>query len=207
MAALASVARRLPPTNAGADDRRVGIGRRKGGVMSSSRKLTLTLVALLLVWGAGVASSQASDDTWITTKVRIALMTTDGAGRNAVKVETEHGKVTLHGTVDSEAVKDKADATARAVGGVTDVRNLLQVVKESSQKSVKAGDKDVKDAVEKALKADKSLEGIKVKSVDNGFVLLDGSTTSLANKVRAIETAYGIPGVGQVASEIETKEK
>ena len=175
--------------------------------MSSSRKLTLTLVALLLVWGAGVGSSQASDDTWITTKVRIALMTTDGAGRNAVKVETEHGKVTLHGTVDSEAVKDKADATARAVGGVTDVRNLLQVVKESSQKSVKAGDKDVKDAVEKALKADKSLEGIKVKSVDNGLVLLDGSTTSLANKLRAIETAYGIPGVGQVASEIETKEK
>jgi len=175
--------------------------------MSSSRKLTLTLVALLLIWGVGVASAQASDDTWITTKIRIALMTTDGAGRNAVKVDTEHGKVTLHGTVDSQAVKDKAEATARAVGGVTDVRNLLQVVKESRQESVKAADKDVKDAVEKSLKGDKSFEGIKVKSVDNGLVLLDGSTTSLANKLRAIETAYDIPGVRQVASEIETKEK
>ena len=175
--------------------------------MRLSRKLTLTLVALLLVWGVGVGSSQASDDTWISTKVRIALMTTDGAGRNAVNVNTEHGKVTLHGTVDSEAVKEKAEATARAVGGVTDVRNLLQVVKESSQKSVKAEDKDVRAAVEKALKADKSLEGIKVKSVDNGLVFLDGSTTSLANKLRAIETAYGIPGVRQVASEVETKEK
>jgi hyperosmotically inducible protein len=175
--------------------------------MSSSRKLTLTLVALLLIWGVGVASAQASDDTWITTKIRIALMTTDGAGRNAVKVDTEHGKVTLHGTVDSQAVKDKAEATARAVGGVTDVRNLLQVVKESRQESVKAADKDVKEAVEKSLKGDKSLEGIKVKSVDNGLVFLDGSTTSLANKLRAIETAYGIPGVRQVASEIETKEK
>jgi hyperosmotically inducible protein len=175
--------------------------------MSSSRKLSLTLVALLLIWGVGVASAQASDDTWITTKIRIALMTTDGAGRNAVKVDTEHGKVTLHGTVDSQAVKDKAEATARAVGGVTDVRNLLQVVQESRQESVKAADKDVKDAVEKALKADKGLEGIKVKSVDNGLVFLDGSTTSLANKLRAIETAYAIPGVRQVASGIETTEK
>lgn len=175
--------------------------------MSSSRRLTLTLVALLMIWGVGVASAQASDDTWITTKIRIALMTTDGAGRNAVKVDTEHGKVTLHGTVDSEAVKDKAEATVRAVGGVTEVRNLLQVVKESRQESVKTADKDVKEAVEMALKADKSLEGIKVKSVENGLVFLDGSTTSLAIKLRAIETAYALPGVRQVASGIETKEK
>ena len=89
--------------------------------MSSSRKLNLTLVALLLIWGVGVASAQASDDTWIATKIKIKLMTTDGAGRNAVKVETDHGKVTLHGTVDSEAVKEKAEATVRGVSGVTDV--------------------------------------------------------------------------------------
>jgi len=175
--------------------------------MSLSRKLALTLVALLVICGIGVAPAQASDDTWITTKIRIAVMTTDGAGRNAVKVDTEHGKVTLHGTVDSEAAKEKAEATARAVGGVTDVRNLLQVVKESRQESVKAADEDVKDAVEKALKADRNLDGIEVKSVENGLVFLDGSTTSLASTLRAIETAYGTPGVWQVASGVETKEK
>jgi hyperosmotically inducible periplasmic protein len=175
--------------------------------MSTSRKLASTLVGLVVIWGVGVAPAQASDDTWITTKIRIALMTTDGAGRNAVKVDTEHGKVTLHGTVDSEAVKEKAEATARAVGGVTDVRNLLQVVKESRQDSVKAADKDVKDAVEKALKADKSLEGIKVESVDNGLVLLHGSATSTTDELRAIEAAYDVPGVRQVSSKIETKEK
>jgi hyperosmotically inducible periplasmic protein len=175
--------------------------------MSSSRKLALTVGALLLIWSVGVASSQASDDTVITTKIRIAMMTTDGAGRNAVKVDTEHGKVTLHGTVDSQAVKDKAEATARGVSGVTDVRNLLQVVNESRQESVKAADKDVKNAIEKSLKRDRNLEGIKVKSVDDGLVFLDGNATSLANKLRAIEIAYDVPGVRQVASEIETKEK
>ncbi len=170
------------------------------------KKLALTLVGILVVWGMGVGSAQASDDTWTTTKIRIALMTTDGAGRNAVKVETEHGKVTLHGTVDSQAVKDKAEATVRGVGGVTDVRNLLQVVKESRQDSVKAADKDVKEAVEKALKEDKNFDGIKVKSVDNGLVLLDGSATSLTNKLQAVEACYGLDGVRQVASEIETKD-
>ena len=175
--------------------------------MSSSGKMTLAVVGLLLAGGVGVAPAQASDDTWITTKIRIALMTTDGAGRNAVKVDTEHGKATIHGTVDSEAVKEKAEATVRAVGGVTEVRNLLQVVKESRQESVKAADRDVNEAVEKALKADKSLDGIKVKSVENGLVFLDGGTASLASALRAIETAYGVPGVRQVASGIETKEK
>ena len=175
--------------------------------MSSSGKMTLAVVGLLLAGGVGVAPAQASDDTWITTKIRIALMTTDGAGRNAVKVDTEHGKVTIHGTVDSEAVKETAEATVRAVGGVTEVRNLLQVVKESRQETVKAADRDVNEAVEKALKADKSLDGIKVKSVENGLVFLDGGTASLASALRAIETAYGVPGVRQVASGIETKEK
>jgi hyperosmotically inducible periplasmic protein len=175
--------------------------------MRSIRKLALAVVGLLMFCGVGVAPARASDDTWITTKVRIALMTTDGAGRNAVKVDTEHGKVTIHGTVDSEAVKEKAEATARAVGGVTEVRNLLQVVKEARQESVKAADKDVNEAVEKALKADKSLDGIKVKSVENGFVFLDGSTASPTGALRAIETAYEIPGVRQVASGIETREK
>jgi len=175
--------------------------------MSSSKKLALMLFALVLICGFSVAPVQAADDTWISTKIKIALMTTDGAGRNAVKVESDHGKVTLHGTVDSQVVKDKAEATARSVGGVTDVRNLLQVVKESRQESVKAVDKDVKEAVEKALKANKDFDGIKVKSVDNGLVFLEGSSPSLALKLGAIETAYSVPGVMQVASGIETKDK
>ena len=175
--------------------------------MNSIRRQAMTFAALVVTWGVGSSPVLASDDTWITTKARIALMTTDGAGRNAVKVDTEHGKVTIHGTVESEAVKEKAEATVRGVGGVTGVKNLLQVVKPSRQESVKAADKDVKDAVENTLKADERLEGIKVKSVDNGLVMLDGSTASLANELRAIEAAYAVAGVRQVDSGIATKEK
>ena len=63
--------------------------------MRSYRNLSLSSLALVLAWVVA-APALASDDTWITTKIRIALMTTDGAGRNAVKVDTEHGKVTLN---------------------------------------------------------------------------------------------------------------
>lgn len=174
--------------------------------MSSSRRLTLALVALFLIWGLGVAPAQAADDSWISSKIRMSILTTDGGG-NAVKVDVEHGNVTLHGTVDSQAVKDKAEATARAVGGVMEVKNLLQVVKESRQQSVKAADKDMKDAVENLLQADKSLDGIKVKSVANGPVFLDGSASCLAVALRAVESVYGIPGVRQVSSGIQAKEQ
>jgi hyperosmotically inducible periplasmic protein len=176
--------------------------------MRSSTRLALTLVSVLCISGLAVRSAHAgATDAWITTKARIALLTTDGAGRTAVKVDTEHGQVTLHGKVSSQAAKDKAEEAVRGVDGVKSVRNLLQIVPETRRDAVKASDADVKKSVEAALKTDKSLEGINVKSVDDGVVLLDGSTETLEQKLRAIETAYDCAGVWRVASEIETKDR
>jgi len=47
-----------------------GIGRSNGGVMNSSRKLTLAMVALFLIWGLGAAPVQGADDSWISSKIR-----------------------------------------------------------------------------------------------------------------------------------------
>jgi osmotically-inducible protein OsmY len=46
-----------------------------------------------------------------------------------------------------------------------------------------------------------------VESVDNGVVLLGGSTQAVAQKLRAIESAYDCAGVRHVASKIETSDK
>ena len=181
------------------------VGNRK---MNSNRKLGVALFGVLLVSSLAALTTHAdTSDTWITTKARISLLTTDGAGRMAVKVDTEKGRITLHGKVESQAVKDKAEATVRTIDGVTGVRNLIQVVPESRKKAVKASDKEVKQAVETALKTNKSLDGIKVDSVDNGVVLLSGKTTSLELKLVAIETAYTVLGARHVASTIETDNK
>jgi hyperosmotically inducible periplasmic protein len=175
--------------------------------MNSSKKMGLALVGIVLAGNLAARSVSAADDTWITTKARIALLTTDGAGRTDVKVDTDHGKVTLHGKVDGQAVKDKAEATVRGIDGVTGVRNLLEVVPEARHDAVKASDKEIKEAVESALKRDPTLEGIKVESVDNGAVILDGHTRTLDHKLLAIEAAYGCAGVRHVVAQIETSDK
>ena len=168
------------------------------------RRLGLTLAGLLLIVSPTRSVQAARPDAWITAQVRVAILTTDGAGRTAVKVDTEHGQVTLHGTVRSQAEKSKAEAAARGVEGVMGVHNLVQIVPEAEREAVKASDKDVKSAVEAALKTHKSLEGINVESVNNGVVLLGGKTKTLADKLFAIETAYDCVGVRHVSSKIES---
>lgn len=174
--------------------------------MNLNKKLGLALG--VLAFGTMTAhTAYAASDTWITTKAKIELLTADGAGRMDVKVETDHGVVTIHGKVESQAVKDKATGIVSRIDGVKSVRNLVEVVPEFMAKAVKASDKEIKESVEAALKAHKTLEDVKVDSVDNGLVLLSGKTRSLDLKLVAIETAYNVPGARRVASKIETDEK
>jgi hyperosmotically inducible protein len=175
--------------------------------MGSCKTLGLTLVGVLLMGSVSPRSAEAArPDAWVTAQVRVALLTTDGAGRTAVKVDTEHGQVTLHGTVGSQEEKNKAEGAARGVEGVMGVENLLQIVPEAYKDDVKASDKDVKSAVDGALRTHKGLGRVKVESVNNGLVLLEGNTKSIADKLLAIETAYSCLGVRQVASKIESSD-
>ena len=174
--------------------------------MNSRTKLGLA-AGVFLVGTLTAHTAYAASDTWIVTKAKISLLTADGAGRMDVKVDSDHGAVTLHGKVESQAVKDKATSIVRGIDGVKSVRNLVQVVPESIEKAVKASDHEIKESVEVALKANKSLDGIKVESVDNGLVLLSGKTTSLDLKLVAIEAAYNCPGTRHVSSKIETDDK
>ena len=178
--------------------------------MKLHRNLGLALG--VLVFGAmtahpAYAAFDDVSDAWITTKAKITLLTADGAGRMDVKVETDHGAVTIHGKVESEAVKEKATRLVREIDGVKSVRNLVEVVPASMAKSVKASDKEIKDCVQAGLKAHKTLDDVNVDSVDNGVVLLGGKARSLDLQLVAIETAYNCPGTRRVASKIDTDGK
>jgi hypothetical protein len=137
----------------------------------------------LSIWGAG-AGSVASDDT-----------DHEGSRRRCRPQRRQghhgNGKVTLHG-IDSEAVV--REATARAVGGVTR-SGLLQVVKELPE-SVKAADKDVKEAVANAQRTTPRGN----QSVDNGL----GSSMEDSRPWPLSfwpSTAYGIPVGGGLQSD------
>jgi len=145
-------------------------------------------------------------DAWITTKVKVALLTTEGVSGTKLNVDTVDGRVTLYGTVPNAAEKTKAGQVARSIQGTTDVRNLLQVVSAPAKPAVEISDAIIKKNVSAVLESDAALADgtIKVQSVDNGVVLLSGSADTLSDHLRALENASRIDGVRRVASNIKS---
>jgi osmotically-inducible protein OsmY len=170
-----------------------------------SRRLAkvAALAATLIV--AQIAGAAAPKDAWITTKAKLALLTADDVSVTAVHVDTANGNVTLHGKVKTDAEKARAEAAVKKVDGVKSVRNLLQVVPDAFKEITKVEDKIIKEKLEAVLKADASLDGIKVASVNNGVVLLSGKTDSFDRKLRAVEAARNVAGVQRVATEIRVE--
>lgn len=66
-------------------------------------------------------SQQPVSDTWITTKVKTELATTDNVKSMDVSVDTVNGVVHLTGNVHSDMERDKAVAAAKSVKGVNTV--------------------------------------------------------------------------------------
>ena len=169
------------------------------------KSLKISLAIALMVAGAVTAAADTKDP-WLTTKAKIALLTTDGVSVTAVNVDTVDGKITIHGKVGTAAEKAKAEETVRSLDGVKGVTNLLQVVPQDQKQRVDVKDSDVKNRVEASLKAAKTMDDINVASVNKGVVLLSGKTPSLDQKLLVIERVYSVDGVQRVASEIKTTE-
>ncbi len=60
-------------------------------------------------------------DTWITTKVKAELATTEGVKSNDVNVKTIDGVVTLTGVLGTDVAVKKAVAAAESIKGVKKV--------------------------------------------------------------------------------------
>ena len=160
---------------------------------------------LLIAIAAGWAYAADAPDAWLTMKTQISLMTTEGLSTSDLNVDTVQGVVTLHGKVPTAGEKAKAEATARRVDGVKDVKNLLQVVPDAAKKAVERSDDQIKDAAVAAFRANKRVNdsGIKVQSVNKGVVLLAGKTDSLQAHLDAVKVANAVPGVKRVATEVQ----
>jgi osmotically-inducible protein OsmY len=167
--------------------------------------LTVSLVGAIVIASAVTGRADVKD-SWITTKAKIVLLTTDGFSVNGANVDTIHGNVVLHGTVGTTADRTRAEQTVRKLDGVKSVKNLLQVVPVTMKEAVATTDADVKGRVEASLKTDAKMDDIKVSSVNNGVVLLSGKAANLDETLRAIENAYSVNGVHRVATEIQTIE-
>jgi osmotically-inducible protein OsmY len=147
----------------------------------------------------------ARPDAWITTKAKIALWTAKGIDSSDIHVDTINGTITLHGKTDSVASKQNAEREAKRIDGVKNVRNLLQVVPSEQKKAISRSDKEIKDAITSAFKADDTLtrSSFDVASVSDGVVLLKGKADDLSDEARAVRIARRVDGVRQVVSEIK----
>jgi hyperosmotically inducible protein len=76
---------------------------------------------------ATAKAAVAIDDATITTKVKTAVLAEPGLKTLQIDVDTKNGVVTLAGTVDTPALKDRAQQVAQAVNGVKSVDNNLTV--------------------------------------------------------------------------------
>jgi hyperosmotically inducible protein len=102
--------------------------------MSQLKRLSAVLLALAFatVLGcAGTATKESTgeyfDDTWITTKVKAALLEDPVVKSAEVNVETFKGTVQLSGFVSSSAAMEQAVKLTRSVKGVTSVKNDMQI--------------------------------------------------------------------------------
>lgn len=102
-------------------------GRRKA---AGGKRLALLFAALFLIsacYRDNTAVSQSIDDATISTRVKTALLNEPGVSFTKVDVETDHGVVTLTGTVGSKEEEQKVIAVSRGVKGVRDVKSSLQI--------------------------------------------------------------------------------
>ena len=76
------------------------------------------VLAVVVALALAAPVSAATPDAWITTKTKLALLTTEGVSGTAINVDTVLGKVTLHGKVGSTEEKTKAESIAQQIDGV-----------------------------------------------------------------------------------------
>jgi hyperosmotically inducible protein len=174
--------------------------------MRRTKWLPVVAIAASLALAPMARAKSQPPDSWLTTKTKIAVLGKVGTAGTRIHVDTVDGRVTLHGHVRDASEKEAAEKAARAIDGVKEVRNLLQVVPAKNETNVEATDSALQDKVEKALRNDPFLKDSKivVQSVNNGTVLLAGKADSLSMHLRALEDARDVRGVRRVASEIES---
>ena len=91
-------------------DRRKAAGRAKGAVQGAA---------------STVAGARDYDDVTLAHKVETELFRPDDVPKGAISVNVNDGVVELRGELADQAQIDALGKTARQVGGVKDVRNLL----------------------------------------------------------------------------------
>jgi len=102
--------------------------------MNQFKRITAFSLAAIMVAVAGCAGSATQEstgefvtDSWITTKVKAALVDSPSVKATEVNVETFKGAVQLSGFVSSPTAMNEAIRITRDIRGVTSVKNDMRI--------------------------------------------------------------------------------
>ena len=76
---------------------------------------------------AGRKIGTGANDGWLWTKTKTSLASTADLRDSTINVDVDNAVVTLTGTVATKEQSDKAAAAAKAIEGVTSVKNSLKI--------------------------------------------------------------------------------
>ena len=141
-------------------------------------------------------------DSWITGKVKSALLFHKSVSGLNTEVDTQGGVVTLRGEAANQAQKDLATEYAAEIEGVKSVSNQMTVKGERTM-DARVDDATITAQVKSALVSRRSTSAINttVKSF-NGVVTLGGVAKNEAEKELAEKLARGVRGVREVVNKM-----
>jgi len=116
-----------------------------------------------------------------------------------IKVEVEHGWLTLKGEVEYDYQRRAAERAVRNLPGIRNVTNLVTVKPRGS----KPDPETVKAAIRRAMERQAEIEASKIDvEVDGSVVTLSGSVHSWAERYEVEKAAWAAPGVTEVRNRL-----
>ncbi|HKW86631.1 MAG TPA: BON domain-containing protein [Nitrospiraceae bacterium] len=146
------------------------------------------------------------NDSWLTSKIKVALFADARVKVRQINVETQKGRVIIRGKVDSDIAKNAAEEIARGIDGVKSVKNELQVVDPSKREAVEAEDDAITARVKEDIEKDSHLMKADIDVQTNaGVVSLTGEAPDIMTSASASLTAWIVPGVKSVKNDLILK--
>lgn len=134
----------------------------------------------------------------LARQVKSAIANEPQLSGSEIRIESRAGTVVLSGTVPSEQASGRAVQVTRAVPGVEQVRNDLQV---SPTMNDRALERRVLHALKAAEIKDSQVRGFAVEA-ERGTVVFRGEADGFRTVDRILATALMVPGVEDIRSEM-----
>jgi osmotically-inducible protein OsmY len=145
-----------------------------------------------------------SSDTWISMKVKSALLFHRNVSASGTEVYLKDGNVTLKGEAASQAQKDLTTEYAKDVDGVKSVKNEMTVATTSPKPETfgeKIDDASITAQVKGSLLSHRSTSVLNTKvSTTDGVVTLGGTAKNAAEKDLVTKLVTDINGVKSVVN-------